>query len=154
MTAQRSAARGGNPNGAHGNSRTITPDSTGTRPFAAMVDVATVHRFTRSWLGALLTMDREDARAELSRLRPGDITDPPLAVAARALWHALEEGEQPGFRAVADAAERHGLTPPEDDANLAAFLVDLTLCPPPRRSVLDAATAPAYMSRLLVGVNR
>ena len=153
MTTTKMSRPGAGPGTAQ-NSKTNHPESTGARPFAAMVDVATVHRFTRSWLGTLLTMDREDARAELTRLRPGDITDPPLAVAARALWHALEDGEAPGFRTVADAAERHRLTPPEDDANLVAFLVDLTLCPPPRRSVLDAVTAPAYMSRLLVGVTR
>lgn len=124
-------------------------EGTPARLFDAMIDVDDLHRIGRAWVAELLRCSRADALELLGTLRRGDLPDARLHAVTRAAWHAVQSGEAPTFTAVVDAALRHRVIAPEEHPAFAALVVDLLACPPPRRSTLDAATAPAHMARSL-----
>lgn len=131
----------------HGN---LTAGITSDNLFSAMIEMRDLHRIARAWVGALLRTTPDGAREALHELLPGDIADERLTIAARAVWHALQDGEPTDPRTVAHAAYRHRLVREDDHAVFYAFLVDLSQCAPPRRGVLDAAATPAHMAHTLV----
>lgn len=125
------------------------PDPSRVRPFRAMIDVHRLHRVTAGWVGALMRTPRDDARAAFQHVRPADLEHPALVVTAHAVWHAINDGDAPEWRAVADAAYRHRLVHTDDHAVFVAFLIDLMNLRPVPRGVLEAATTPAPMARFL-----